>query len=115
MVTTIQQAKDLNTLALDELFSSRMTYEFPQKQHAQDDKERKTKTVAFKSTTQEDESSSEEDDGEISFITHKFKRFMTKKWRGEKRHDGKGEANKESTIICYECNKPGHMKYKWWI
>ena len=109
-VTAIQEAKDLNTLALDELLGSLMTYELTQKQRAQDDEETKRKPVAFKSTTQEDESSSEEDDGEMALITRKFKRFMKKKWRGGKRHDGKGEANKESTIICYECNKPGHMK-----
>ena len=65
--------------------------------------------VAFKSTTQEDESSSKKDDGEMALITRKFKRFMKKKWRGGKRHDSKGEANKELKIICYECQGMGHI------
>ena len=43
-------------------------------------------------------------------ITRKFKRFMKKKWRGGKQNVGKGESSKESTIIYYECKKPGHIK-----
>ena len=52
--------------------------------------------VAFKSTTQKDESSSEEDDKEMALIAQKFKRFMKNKWRGGKRNEGKVEPNKES-------------------
>ena len=54
-VIVIQEVKDLNPLALDELLSSLMTYELTQKQHAQDDEERKKKVVAFKSTKEEKE------------------------------------------------------------
>ena len=35
---------------------------------------------------------------------------MTHKWRGGKKHEAKGDSNKESTIICYECKKPDHIK-----
>ena len=44
---------NLNTLSLDELLGSLMTYELTQKQHAQEDEERKKKIVAFKSTKEE--------------------------------------------------------------
>ena len=83
-VTAIQEAKDLNTLSFDELLGFLMTYELTQKQHAQEDEERKKKIVAFKSTKEEDESESEENDGEMALITRKFKQFMKKKWKGER-------------------------------
>ena len=35
---------------------------------------------------------------------------MKKKWRCGKKNEAKGESSKESTIICYECKKPGHIK-----
>ena len=35
---------------------------------------------------------------------------MKNKWRGGKNHEAKGDFNKESTIICYECKKSGHIK-----
>ena len=62
-VIAIQEVKYLNTLPLQELLGSLMTYKLTQKQHAQDDEEKKDRqdeekkrTVAFKSTNQEDES-----------------------------------------------------------
>ena len=55
-----------------------MTYELTQRQHAQEDEDKKKKTVAFKSTSQEDELTSDED-GDIALITRKFKRFMKRK------------------------------------
>ena len=36
---------------------------------------------------------------------------MKRRWKGGRKPDGKGEStNKDSTIICFECKKPGHMK-----
>ena len=35
---------------------------------------------------------------------------MKRKWRCDKNNESKGESSKESTIICYECKKPGHIK-----
>ena len=55
-----------------------MTYELTQNQHAQDDEERKRKIVAFKSINEEEELANDEDNKEMTFITHKFKRFMEK-------------------------------------
>ena len=68
-VTAIQEAEDLKTLPLEKLLGSLMTYELTQKQHAQVDEEKKRRTVAFKSTNQEDESTSEEDNRKIAFVT----------------------------------------------
>ena len=46
----------------------------------------------------------------MALITRKFKRFMKKKQRRGKRNEGKGDPSKETTIICYECKKPGHIE-----
>ena len=35
---------------------------------------------------------------------------MKNKQRGGKKHKAEGDSSKESTIICYECEKPGHIK-----
>ena len=104
-----QEAKDLNTLPLEELLGSLMTYELTQRQHAQDDEDKKKKTVAFKSTSQDDESTDDENE-DIALITRKFKRFMKRKWKGGKKQEAKGDFNKESTIICFEYKKPGHIR-----
>ena len=65
--------------------------------------------MAFKSTSQEDESTSDED-GDIALITRKFKRFMERKQKDGKKQEPKGDLNKETTIICFECKKPGHIR-----
>ena len=38
---------------------------------------------------------------------------MKRKWKGGKKHEAKEESSKKSTIICYECKKPGHIKAEW--
>ena len=88
-VTANQEANDLNTLPLEELLGSLVTYELTQKQHSQD-----------------------EDNEKIAFIIQKFKRFMKHKWRGGKKYEAKRDSSKESTIICYECKKSDYIKAK---
>ncbi|GAV86664.1 UBN2 domain-containing protein, partial [Cephalotus follicularis] len=78
-VTAIKEAKDLNTLPLEDLLGSLMTHEMTIKNHEDDkeqDKEIK-KVIAFKSSTVD--SSEEENDDEIALITRRFKRFLAKK------------------------------------
>ena len=35
---------------------------------------------------------------------------MKRKWKGDEKHEPKGDSIKESTIICYECKKSGYIK-----
>ena len=35
---------------------------------------------------------------------------MKNKWSDGKKHEAKGDSSKESTIICYEYKKAGHIK-----
>ena len=55
-VTTIQEAKDLNILSLEELLRSLMTYELNMKQHQEEDVKKK-RTITLKSTAQLDKKS----------------------------------------------------------
>ncbi|GAV79906.1 UBN2 domain-containing protein, partial [Cephalotus follicularis] len=78
-VTTIEEAKDLNTLPLEDLLGSLMTHEFSiLKRDDEEETERKKKNViALKSTTNEE--TDNESDQELALITRKFKRFLESK------------------------------------
>ena len=71
-VTAIQEAKDLNTLPLEELLGSLMTHELSMMQH-QEDEIKKKRTIALKSTTspdyETDDSEDEDQDEEMALIT----------------------------------------------
>ncbi|XP_052488003.1 uncharacterized protein LOC128041737 [Gossypium raimondii] len=71
---------------------------------------------ALKSTTNEDSESSEEvdEDKEMEMFARRSKRFKSSnKGREFQKKEGlKLESIKEKDpIICYECKKPGHIKY----
>ena len=75
-VMAIQEAKDLNTLSLEKLLNSLMTYELTMKQNLKDEVKEK-KTMALKSIVKEDDEESEDskkenDDEEMALITRKF-------------------------------------------
>ena len=126
--TAIQEAKDLNTLPLEELLGSLMTYELNMKRRSEDES-RKKKTIALQAATEkkaveaESPSSSEEDidDEDMALVVRKFRKFMGKgRFRYRKKYLAKGEPNKEKEKekekdkdhqpICYECKKPGHYR-----
>ena len=83
-VTVIQEAKDLNVLPLEELLGSLMTHELTMKQHTEEKTKRK-RTIALKSTAQEENDSEKldnsEEDKDLALITKKFRWFMRKKKR----------------------------------
>ncbi|GAV85616.1 zf-CCHC domain-containing protein/UBN2 domain-containing protein, partial [Cephalotus follicularis] len=112
-VTAIEEAKDLNTLPLEELLGSLMTHEMTIKNHEDDEEQdkKKKKVIAFKSSTAE--SSDEDSDDEMPLITRRFKKYWAKMKFGSKHFKkslpSKSETKKEE-IICFECNKPGHYK-----
>ena len=114
-VTAIQEAKDLNTLPLEELLGSLMTHELQVKQHVNDEESKKKKTMALKiseNMEESNESKDDSDDEDMALITRKFRRFMKKKKFEKKkpfiRKDE--EKGKEKELTCFECKKPGHFK-----
>ena len=92
-VTTIQEAKYLTNLPLEELIGSLMTYEINLAKKQQEGEEKKKKSIALKVTTKEEEEMEEEkqseeveeekqseEDEDLALITRKFNKFM----RGER-------------------------------
>ena len=120
--TAIQEAKDLDTLPLEQLVGSLMTYEMNIKQKNTEN-EKKKKVIALKTTTSKEESSGssseEEEDDDVALVSRKFRKFMRKKKHGYKKRHYKAEPSKEKEKekerekempICYECKKPGHFR-----
>ena len=128
--TVIEDSKDLSKMKLDELIGSLMTYEINIKRKELEENPRKsialkasnkTSTSSKKSIQQdsdEQETSSESDDGEMAMLTRQFKKFLKFKRREtgnsksfpKKNFSQKYESNKKSDIVCYECKKQGHMR-----
>jgi hypothetical protein len=127
MVTAITQAKDLNSLALEDLIGSLKAHETL----LQDDKpSRKGKMVALKASQSEQEDAITQSEGikesneeeniqgeaedELALITKKIQRMMRrrdqiKKYFPNKKDNSKGEIDK-SQVTCFGCNKLGHYK-----
>ncbi|GAV74126.1 LOW QUALITY PROTEIN: UBN2 domain-containing protein, partial [Cephalotus follicularis] len=79
-----KEAKDLNTMPLEELLGSLVTHEMTIKNHEDDEEQdkKKKKVIAFKSSTAD--SSEEDSDDEMALITRRFKKYLTKKKFGSK-------------------------------
>ena len=98
-VTAIQEAKNLNTLPLEELLGSLMTHELTMKQHFKEEIRRK-KPINLKSTAQEKEdiekSENSDEDEDLALIIKKFRCFMKRRRQKTKRRPlDKGEPSKE--------------------
>ncbi|GAV73737.1 UBN2 domain-containing protein, partial [Cephalotus follicularis] len=78
-VTTIEEAKDLSTLPLEQLLGSLMTHETTMKNH-ENVEVKKKKTIALRVSREESES---DDYGDLALITSQFKKFL-KSQKGKK-------------------------------
>ena len=128
-VTTIQEAKDLNTYPLDELLGSLMTHELTMQQRS-DEESKKKKTIALKATTsvlnEEDSKNCEHEEGEDSgmvLLARKFRRFLKKKdpstrsknsFRKSldrvKEKEKDRDERKEMSNVYFGCNRLGHLR-----
>ena len=125
-MTIIQEAKDLNTLSLDELMGFLITHELTMQQRTKDDQKRR-KSIAFKAAMEtmegsKDEHSSDNDiqDEDLAMIVYKFKKFIGRKKRFNQKFPKKREISKEKkkekekekdqVSTCYECKKPRHFR-----
>nr|CAN64244.1 hypothetical protein VITISV_038460 [Vitis vinifera] len=83
-VTTIQEAKDLTKLPMEELIGSLMTYEINLTKKLQEGEDKKKKSVILKATTKEEEDVEEEkpsdEDDDLALIIRKLNKYM----RGER-------------------------------
>ncbi|GAV57232.1 UBN2 domain-containing protein, partial [Cephalotus follicularis] len=78
-VTAIEEAKDLNTIPLEDFLGSLMTYELSIKNKNDDEEKKKwkKKVIELKSSTNDD--SEKNSDEEFALITRKFKKFFANK------------------------------------
>ena len=127
--TVIEDSKDLSKMSLDELIGSLMTYEINLRRN--EDLIIKTKPMALKASSSnkdknQDKTSSEESESnedEIALMTRQFRKFLKyrkgkmtgkKKFPPGKKNISSSNFNKnhkpDENVICYRCNKPGHMK-----
>ncbi|GAV59053.1 zf-CCHC domain-containing protein/UBN2 domain-containing protein [Cephalotus follicularis] len=109
IINSLEEAKDLTTLPLEQLLRSLMTHETTMMNH--ESKEIEKKIVALKVPKEENEDVSDEDEA-MALITTQFKKFL-KSQKGKKtfkKYPQKQESTKKEEVICNECNKPGHYK-----
>ena len=129
--TAIEEAQDLNKLSLSQLREKLMAYESHIK--TTQGTESSTKGIAFKAkeimqNQTETDVSDDEEEEDINLLARRLNRLF-KKQRGKKfsvfkksteyKKNDAGKAYKEKEkrkekkeIQCYECKKPGHIKYE---
>ena len=79
--TALEEAKNLNTLPLDDLISSLISYE--EDLAAEKGDEEKKKSIAVKASKFESDEGSEPNDEELAILVRKFRKFFMK--TGEQR------------------------------
>ncbi|KAH9697684.1 hypothetical protein KPL71_023711 [Citrus sinensis] len=108
--TTIEEAKDLNVLPIDDLIGSLISYE--EDLAAEKGHEEKKKNIALKASKRESDEKSEMDDEELAMLARRLKKFYKKNNEQRKFRGYKNKKEKKEPITCYECKKPGHIRPK---
>ncbi|KAK9180632.1 hypothetical protein WN944_023765 [Citrus x changshan-huyou] len=106
--TAIEEAKNLNTLPLDDLIGSLISYEEDlavEKGH-----EEKKKNITLKGSKYESDGESEPDDKELAMLARRFKKIFKKIGERRKFRNFKNQKEKKEVITCYECKKPGNIR-----
>ena len=103
-VITIQEARDLSVLKVEELIGSLMTYEIGLNQYEEKEvlKKKKEKGIALKADIKEESDRNNEDvesklsDFEMAFLARKFRNFMkNRRHFPRKRNTNRKESSKE--------------------
>ncbi|KAH9745941.1 hypothetical protein KPL70_004261 [Citrus sinensis] len=106
--TAIEEAKDLNTLPLDDLIGFLISYE--EDLAAEKGHEEKKKSIALKASKYESDGESEPDDEELAMLPRRFRKFFKKTRERKNFRNFKNYMEKKEAITCYECKKPGHIR-----
>ncbi|KAK2436266.1 bromodomain-containing protein [Trifolium repens] len=128
-VTAIQEAKDLDTLGLEEMIGSLMSHEI---ELSSDEPQKKLKSVALPSISVSSkalkakvvESEAEEsfiddqedgsDDDVFALLSKKFQKLSTRRGKnfsskGFGSRNNTSKEKKDDTKNCFNCHKPGHF------
>ncbi|KAH9697749.1 Integrase catalytic domain-containing protein [Citrus sinensis] len=106
--TAIEEAKDLNTLPLDDLIGSLNSYE--EDLAAEKEHEEKKKNIALKASKYESDGESEPNDEELAMLARRFRNFFKKTRERRNFRNFKNQREKKEVITCYECKKSGHIR-----
>jgi len=121
-VTAIEEAKDLNTLSVEDLVSSLKFYEIGLNEH---EPAKKNKSIALPSKGKsskalkviesEDESldgdSDEDPTGKMAMLSNKLEYLARKNRKFMSKRGGYKSSKKEDQNGCFNCKKPGHFIY----
>ena len=128
-VTTIQEAKDLTKLPLENFIGSMMTYEINLAKKQREWEDKKQKIIALKATTKEEEEIEEEkqsiENKDLTLITRKFNKFIRDEKLKRRRFTSKRDSFKKKSsshgdqerwkekrdLVCFKYKKSGHIKY----
>lgn len=100
-MTVSMEAKDLNTLKLDQLVKSLITHEMIT---SNDDKKKK-KDIALKASNFHDD----DEDEEMAFLSRKFRIFLIRKKEGNLKFS---KSDNDDVLKCYKYREPRHMMAK---
>nr|CAN68824.1 hypothetical protein VITISV_025560 [Vitis vinifera] len=113
-VTTIQEAKDLTKLPMEELIGSLMTYEINLAKKLQEGEDKKKKSIALKATTKEEE---DVEDRKTKEAKRRMKKTMMTTW-SESEESSKEEKDKEvanMSFMTIDELDEGSKKDKWFL
>ncbi|GKF15336.1 zf-CCHC domain-containing protein, partial [Tanacetum coccineum] len=99
-VTTIEESKDLSSLALDELIGNLKVHEVVMEKDSEiyRGKKERVKSIALKAkkeSSDDETSTSESDDKEYAMAVRNFKKFFRRKGKSDRK--------------CYRCGDPNHL------
>ncbi|XP_015158487.1 uncharacterized protein [Solanum tuberosum] len=102
-VDVITEAKDLKTLAMDELIGNLHTYELNKKQGTSMKEGKREKSIALKMSQPE---VTEEDD-EMTYVTRRFQKIIKKHGGFQKKASTSRTTN--ANDLYHKCGRPGHF------
>ena len=119
-VTAIQEAKDLAETPLEQIMGSLAVHEELLKQHSGNDAKKEKSIVLMADDKYDDDDIDPDDinvDDEMALITRGITRIFratkgNKKWFKPRRNRNTAEAStekKQEKLICFKCQKPGHI------
>ena len=91
--TAIEEAKDLNTLPIDDLIGSLISYE--EDLGAEKDNEEKKKSIVLKASKYESDEESELDDEELVMLARRFRKLFKKTGERKKFRTFKNQKEKK--------------------
>lgn len=103
-VEAITKARDLNTLNMDKLIGSHLTYELKKSQEKEIGGKRKEKNLVLKDTKKDDY-----EEENIALMTKMFQRMLRKGQSGQKKNFQRNTDKDIRDKLCHKCGSPDHF------